>query len=143
MTPHTSTEQITNAVCARFLMVSGLSIEQLEAEIESLGHHAAEIELWNAASGTPCWMRQMDAARVERIRAAQAELLDELARKKLAARDVFGNLPRLNVGLKPGVFRSWRECFNAIFVSAALAAVLYALVWAFGLLLAHGFGGAR
>lgn len=115
MTPHTSTEQITNAVCPRFRVVGDLSIEQLEAEIESLGFQAAQIELWNAEPGTPPWMRRMDAERVEKLRNKQAQLLGELALKKLRARDHLSeNLPRIDVGIQPGVFPSWRAAVRAI-----------------------------
>lgn len=111
----TSTEQIANKVYARFTG-SGLSIDQLEAEIESLGFQAARIELWNSEPGTPPWMRRMDAERVQKLRDTQAQLLSELAEKKLRAHDsIMENLPRVNVGIaKPGIFRAGRDAFRGI-----------------------------
>lgn len=100
---------------------SGLSIDELEAGIESLGSQAAQIELWNAEPGTPYWMRRRDAERVSKLRATQAELLSELATKKLRARDsLAGNLPRMDAGIaKPGMFRTWLEALAVIALGAA------------------------
>jgi len=134
MNAHTSTETITDAVCSRFGVVSGLSIAQLEAEIESLGFQAARIELWNAEPGTPAWMRRMDAERVAKLRSTQAELLGELAEKKLRTRDsIMENLPRVNVGIaKPGMFPSWREAFRKIGWLVALGAAAWYAVYRLG-----------
>lgn len=134
MTPRTSTEQITNAVCARLRVVSDLSIDQLEAEIESLGYQAAQIELWDADKDTPYWLRQVDARRIAELRATQADLLAELTAKKLRARDnVMENLPRVNVWLaKPGMSTSWRDVLLKIGCLIALGGAGWGVIYALG-----------
>ena len=143
MTPHTSTEQITNAVCARFRLVSNLSIEQLEAKIELLGYQAAQLELWGADKDTPYWLRQVDARRIAELRAMQADLAAELTAKKLRARDsVMENLPRVNVGLAtPGMSTSWRDVLLKIGCLIALGGAGWGLIYALGDLLVSMIGG--